>query len=698
MKQFLLAVSLFSTLIINAQMKYPVTRKTDQTDEYFGKKVADPYRWLEDDNSQETMAWVKEQNLVTAEYLSKIPYREKIKQRLEEIINYERFSAPFKKAGVYYYYGNNGKQNQNVLYRMRKLDEEPEVIIDPNKLSADGTTSLGSISISKDGKYLAYQVSSAGSDWAEIRIMDLSKKSILKDTLKWIKFSGMAFKGNGFYYSRYDAPEKGNEYSKKNEYHKIYYHTIGEPQSNDKLIYEDRAHPLRNFSAQVTEDEKYLLIYGSESTSGNSLMVKSLNEDSAPYKIISDNFENDFSVIDNFDNKLLVFTNYQAPNFQILEIDANNTEKNNWKVLISQGKDLLQRASIGGNYIICSYLVDVQNKIILYDKTGLPKGNIALPDIGMADEINCEKDDNEMFFSFSNFTTPTSVYKYDLNKMSRELYRETKTNFNKNEYETKQVFYSSKDGTKIPMFIVHKKGMKMDGSNPCFLYGYGGFNISVTPSFSSLRIPFLENGGIYAVANIRGGGEYGENWHNAGTVFNKQNVFDDFIAAAEYLKSEKYTSTDKLAIHGRSNGGLLIGAVMTQRPDLCKVAIPGVGVLDMLRYHKFTIGWAWVTDYGSSENEKEFLYLYKYSPLHNIKKLAYPSTLIVTGDHDDRVVPAHSFKFAATLQENQQGNNPTLIRIDINAGHGAGKPLSKQLDEWADIWSFVLYNCGVKVN
>jgi len=692
---FLLSIIFFSQL--NAQIKYPQTRKASQIDDYFGKKIEDPYRWLEDDNSKETGEWVIQQNELTNSYLSKITFRNQLKKRLIDLSNYERFSTPFKKGKFYFYYSNNGIQNQNVFNILSDLDANPEVLIDPNTFSKDGTVALGSISISKDGKYLAYEISKAGSDWAEIRVMEIASKKLLKDELKWIKFSGMAFKGDGFYYSRYDEPGLGKELSKKNEFHKVYFHKIGEEQSADKLIFEDKEHALRNFGAQVTEDENYLLIYGSESTSGNSLSLIDLTKQDSKFVNVITNFENDYSVVDNFGSSLLVYTNYKAPNYQLISINANNTKEESWSIIVGQAQDLLKGVQTAGNFILCNYLMNVQSKVLKYDRKGKLIGNVSLPGIGMVDEINSDKDNNEVFFSFTNFTTPVSAYKYNVEKDFRELYKETKVPFNANDYETKQVFYKSKDGNSIPMFLVYKKGIVLDGQNPCFLYGYGGFNISVTPSFSATRMVFLENGGIYAVANIRGGGEYGENWHDAGTIFNKQNVFDDFISAADYLKKEKYTSTEKLAIHGRSNGGLLIGAVITQRPDLCKVALPGVGVLDMLRYHKFTIGWAWATDYGTSDNEKEFINLLKYSPLHNVKKVAYPATMIITGDHDDRVVPAHSFKFAATLQENQVGNNPILTRIDINAGHGAGKPLAKTIDEWSDIWSFVFFNLGMQL-
>jgi prolyl oligopeptidase len=676
--------------------KYPKTKKVDTVDVYFGTKVSDPYRWLEDDNSKETAEWVKQENAVTYDYLSKIPFREKVKTRLTQLWNYEKISAPVKHGAYYYFYKNDGIQNQSVLYKQKDLGGEATVALDPNKLSTDGTVALGGTGFDKKGKYMAYAFSKAGSDWEEINIIEVETGKKLPDALKWVKFSGISFKGDGFYYSRYDAPTVGKELSKKNEYHKVYFHKIGEDQSKDVLVYEDKNNPLRNFGAGVTDDERFLIITGSESTSGNNLLVKDLNNPKSEFKTIVSNFENDFNVIDNNDDILLVQTNYAATNYQLIGIDFNNPSAKLWRTIIGQTNDLLKDVTISEKKLIANFLVDVQSRLLRYNFAGELLGDIELPQVGMVDAISSNRESSELFFTFQNWTTPQEIYKYDVNKNNRELYKKPTVPFSTDVFETKQVFYNSKDGTKVPMFITYKKGLEINGDNPCFLYGYGGFNISVTPSFSASRMVFLENGGIFAIANLRGGGEYGEKWHKAGTVLNKQNVFDDFISAAEFLIKEKYTSSDKLAIHGRSNGGLLIGAVMTQRPDLFKVALPGVGVLDMLRYHKFTIGWAWATDYGTSADEKEFSYLLKYSPVHNVKQVAYPATMVVTGDHDDRVVPAHSFKFAATLQANQQGSNPTLIRIDVNAGHGAGKPTSKQIDEWSDIWSFVMYNLGMK--
>lgn len=678
-------------------IQYPQTKKVDTSNTYFGATIADPFRWLEDDNSAETAEWVKAENKVTFDYLSKIPYREKIKERLTKVWNYTRCGTPFKEGNYTFFFKNDGIQNQSVLYVQEGATGEPHVLIDPNKLSADGTTALSSPDPSKDGKMLAYMLAQAGSDWNEIHVIDVKTGTDLKDVIKWVKFSGISWKGDkGFYYSRYDAPSDGHTYSKKNEYHKVYYHTIGEAQEKDVLVFEDKEHPQRNFSGMITDDEKYLIIQGEESTSGTSLMVKDLSKPNSPYKVIVDNFENNYGVVDNIGDQLLVITDKNAPKYQLVLIDPNKPQPENWKKIIPESSDLLQSASIGNGKIIAKFLKDVTSRIYVYDMEGKQENEIKLDGLCMVDEINAKKKDSVMFYSFVTYTNPTTIYKYNLATNQSSVYFKPQIDFKSDDYETKMVFYPSKDGTKIPMFITSKKGLVLDGNNPCFLYGYGGFNISNTPRFSTSNIIFLEQGGIYAVANLRGGGEYGEEWHKAGTKCSKQNVFDDFIAAADYLVKEKYTTNAKLAIHGRSNGGLLVGATMTQRPDLAKVALPGVGVLDMLRYHKFTIGWAWASDYGTSEKKDEFDCLIKYSPLHNVKTAEYPATMILTGDHDDRVVPAHSFKFAATLQEKQKGSNPALIRIDVNAGHGAGKPTSKLIEEQADIWSFVFYNLGVE--
>ncbi|MCW3104078.1 MAG: prolyl endopeptidase [Bacteroidetes bacterium] len=678
------------------KMNYPVTRKTDSADTYFGTKVPDPYRWLEDDKSAETGEWVKAQNKVTFDYLGSIPFRDKIKERLTKIWNFAKVSSPFKKGKRYFFYKNDGIQNQSVLYVQEGVNGTAKLLLDPNTLAADGTASLGGLSVSKDGKYLAYSINRAGSDWSEIYTMEIESGKKLTDEIKWVKFSDIAWKGNGFYYSAYDEPKGGSELSNKNEYHKVFYHKIGDAQAKDELVYEDKNHPLRNFSTGVTEDEKLLLLYGSESTSGTTLAVKDLTKADEWHYVVS-NFEHNYSVIHNNGNKLLVVTDEGAPKYQLLEIDfTQKPDQENRRKIIPESSDLLEHVSLCNGKLIAQYLKDVTTRLYVYDMNGKKENEITLPGICKVEGFDSDKDDSLAFFSYNTFTAPASVYKYNIvtNKMS--VWFKPEIDFKSEDYETKQVFYTSKDGTKIPMFITHKKGIKMDGTNPCFLFGYGGFNSYYSPEFRIDRAVFLENGGVYAIPGLRGGGDYGEDWHKAGTKCQKQNVFDDFIAAAEYLIKENYTTSSRLAIHGRSNGGLLVGAVMTQRPDLAKVAIPTVGVLDMLRYHKFTIGWAWASDYGTSDNQEEFNCLIKYSPLHNVKEVEYPATLVTTGDHDDRVVPAHSFKFIATLQEKQKGSNPVLVRIDTNAGHGAGKPTSKQIEEYADIWSFVFYNLGMK--
>jgi prolyl oligopeptidase len=679
------------------KMSYPATRKTDSADTYFGTTIPDPYRWLEDDRSAETGEWVKEQNKVTFDYLATIPYRDKIKERLTKIWNFAKVSAPFKKGKRYFFYKNDGIQNQSVLYVQEGLNGTPKLLLDPNTLAADGTASLGGLGVSKDGKYLAYSINRAGSDWSEIYTMEIESGKKLADEIKWVKFSDIAWKGNGFYYSAYDAPKGGSELSDKNEFHKVYYHKIGDAQSKDELIYEDKKNPLRNFAASISEDEKLLYLYGSESTSGTTLAVKELGNPASGFTWLVNNFENNFGVVHNEGTKIYVITDKGAPKYQLLEIDIHGKpDYENWKKIIPESNDLLESVSLCNGKIVAKYLKDVTSRLFIYDMNGKQEKEITLPGICKVDGFDSDKDDSLAFFSYNTFTAPASIYKYNIVTNTMSVWFKPEIDFKSDDFETKQIFYTSKDGTKIPMFITHKKGITLDGNNPCFLFGYGGFNSYYSPEFRIDRAVFLENGGIYAIPGLRGGGDYGEDWHKAGTKCQKQNVFDDFIAAAEYLIKEKYTSSQKLAIHGRSNGGLLVGAVMTQRPDLAKVAIPTVGVLDMLRYHKFTIGWAWATDYGTSENKEEFDCIIKYSPLHNVKEAEYPATLVTTGDHDDRVVPAHSFKFIATLQEKQKGNNPVLVRIDTNAGHGAGKPTSKQIEEYADIWSFVFHNLGMK--
>ena len=688
---------LFTSLCLNAfsQMIYPVTKTVKQTDAYHGIKVEDPYRWLEDDNSPETKQWVELENKATDKYLSQIPYREKVKARLTELWNFDKMSAPFKKGKYFFSFKNDGLQNQSVFYTQNSLLDKPTVLLDPNTLSEDGTTSLSGTAISKDGNYLAYGISKAGSDWVEIHVKDINTRQDLSDVIKWVKFSDISWKGNGFYYSRYDAPKSGKDFTDKNEFHKVYYHTVGTTQDNDALVYQDKDHADRNFSAQTTHDENYLIIYGSESTSGQSFMVKDLSNPQSKFIPIVTNFDNEYSVMENIGNQFYVFTNYKAPRYKLVKISMNNPAQDNWEDVLAEKEHLLEGVSFCGNKIISNYLENVSSKLYLHTLTGKVEKEIALPGLCKVNAVNSSREENFAFYSVVSYTSPEEIYYYDAKVFTSKRIFKPNTPLKQNEYETEQVFYKSKDGTKIPMFIIHKKGLVLDGNNPCFVFGYGGFNISLTPEYRIDRAVFIEAGGIYCVPNIRGGGEFGEEWHMNGTKCKKQNVFDDFIAACDYLVEKKYTSHEKLAIHGRSNGGLLIGAVMTQRPDIAKVAIPTVGVLDMLRFHLFTIGRAWTVDYGCSENKEEFDCLYKYSPLHNVKKGDYPATLVLTGDHDDRVVPAHSFKFAATLQKNASNKNPVLIRVDVNAGHGSGKPTSKQIEEFADMWSFVFYNLGM---
>jgi prolyl oligopeptidase len=681
-----------------SMLPYPETKKVDTVDNYFGTTIADPYRWLENDTTAETAAWVEAQNKVTQHYLAQIPFREQIKNSLTEIWNYEKVSAPYRKGEYYYYSKNDGLQNQSVIYYKKGLEAEEKVFLDPNKLSDDGTVSLGGLYFSNDYKYAAYTISRSGSDWNEIYVIDIEKGSLTKDVIKWVKFSGAAWRGNGFYYSRYDEPKGVSELSNQNQFQKVYYHTLGEDQAKDKLIFEDKNHPLRYFGADVSEDERYLYIYASEGTSGSEILIQDLKNPNGKIEVLLPGFEFNYSIVDNIDNNVLVLMDNGASNYRVVSIDPKNKSKENWKTIIDEQKELLEGVKVVGNKIYANYLKDASSTVVEYSIDGQSKKNIELPGIGTLAFAPASKKDSFMFYSFSNFTTPGTIYKLDIATGKSSLYIKPNFKINTDNFETKQVWFTSKDGTKIPMFVVHKKGIKLDGTNPTLLYGYGGFNISLTPAFSVSNMYFMEQGGIYAQVTLRGGGEYGEEWHKAGMLEKKQNVFDDFISAAEYLISEKYTSSERLAISGRSNGGLLVGACMTQRPDLFKVALPGVGVLDMLRYHKFTIGWGWAVEYGASNQQDQFNYLLKYSPLHNVKdSVSYPATLITTADHDDRVVPAHSFKFAATLQEKHKGENPILIRIDSKAGHGAGKPTSKIIEEVADIWSFVFWNFNYNI-
>ena len=678
-------------------IQYPETKKGSVSDDYWGTQVIDPYRWLEDDRSQETEDWVIAQNQLTHSYLEQIPCRDKLRERFTALMNYPKYSYPQKINNKYYFYKNDGLQNQSVLYELDSLTAEPSVLLDPNHLSEDGTIALSRASFSKDGKYLAYSISKSGSDWNEIFVMEVATRQLLPDHIEWVKFSGISWQGEGFYYSAYDRPEAGKEYSNKNEYHKVFYHRLNDQQTQDKIIFENKKHALRNCSAGVSEDEKFLFIVETESTSGNSVWLKDLTKANAQAVLIAPGFDSDFSVIDHYEGKIYVLTNYQAPNQQLMVVDPARPQLKNWQTLIPESKHVIKDVSLIGGQLFVNYMQDASNHLYAYDTSGRLLHEIELPTIGTVG-ISGKHDDNEAFYMFTSYTYPPTIYRYDVAENTAELFRKSEVSFNAEDYVSEQVFYSSKDGTQIPMSIIYKKGLKKNGKNPTMLYGYGGFNISLLPSFSVTRIPFLEQGGIYAIANLRGGGEYGEAWHKAGTKMQKQNVFDDFIAAAEYLIAANYTNSKKLAISGGSNGGLLVGACMTQRPDLFAVAIPEVGVLDMLRYQKFTIGWAWATDYGTAEESEEmFAYLLNYSPLHNLKAgAAYPATLITTGDHDDRVVPAHSFKFAATLQEHHSGTTPTLIRIDVKAGHGAGKPISKIIDAQTDVWAFVMQNLGMK--
>ena len=678
------------------ETKYPESKTIDHVDTYFGVDVADPYRWLEDDRSEETAEWVKAENEVTFAYLNNIPFRDKIKDRLKHLLNYERISAPTKYGKWNYYYRNDGLQNQNVYYRELVDGGEKEVFLDPNNFKEDGTISLASTSFTKDGSLMAYLISEGGSDWRKAIVLNTETKEIVGDTLKDIKFSGLSWQGNdGFYYSSYDKP-KGSELSEMTQQHKIYFHKLGTSQNNDKLIFGGDDQVRRYAGAYLTEDENYLIITASTSTSGNELYIKDLQSSDAPIVTIVGNFDSEQYVLDNDGTTLFIQTSMDAPNNRIVKVDVSNPVSENWIDLIPENEMVLDGSTAGGK-IFAHYLEDAKTKIVQYNREGKMERVIDLPGIGTARGFNGELTDKELYYSFTSFTNPSSIYKYKINDGTSEEYRSPKVDFNPDDYVTKQVFYSSKDGTKVPMFIVHKKGVELDGKNPTYLYGYGGFNISLRPSFSPNRIVWLENGGVYAQPNLRGGGEYGEKWHLAGTKMDKQNVFDDFIAAGEYLIEAGYTSSQYLAIAGGSNGGLLVGATMTQEPDLAQVAFPAVGVMDMLRYNKFTAGAGWAFDYGTAEDSKEmFEYLKGYSPLHNIKEgVNYPATMVTTADHDDRVVPAHSFKFAATLQNAQAGERPVIIRIETDAGHGAGTPISKAIEQTADRYAFAWYNMGI---
>ncbi|WP_139361699.1 prolyl oligopeptidase family protein [Spirosoma sp. 209] len=679
----------------NPSLSYPATRKIDQVDTYHGTSVADPYRWLEDDRSAETAAWVTAQNKVTFDYLAQIPYRRQFQTRLEQVYNYPKYSAPSRKGDWYYFSKNDGLQNQSVLYRQRGLDGKPEVVIDPNKLSTDGTTRLGAFSLSKDGAYAVVGTSKGGSDWQEYRIMDLATKTYLPETLEWVKVSGAAWQGNGFYYSRYPKPE-GSALAAKNENHQVFFHTINTPQSADRLVYEDAANPQRFHIVGTTDDERFALLTISDrgkGKDGNALLVMDARAKTTGFvPVIGEVTNFTYSVLDNDGADLLIETNADAPNNKIMRY---STASKKWTPVLPEKPEPLVSARTAGGKLFAEYSKDVTSRVYVYSYQGKLENEIKLPTLGSADGFGGEKDDKFVFYTFTSFTFPPTIYRYDLASRKSTVFRAPEVDFKPTDYETKQVFFTSKDGTRVPMFLTYRKGLQLDGTNPTLLYGYGGFNISLPPGFNPLRIPFLEQGGIYVQVNLRGGSEYGETWHEQGMKLKKQNVFDDFIGAAEYLIAQKYTSPARLAIQGGSNGGLLVGAVMNQRPELFRVAVPQVGVMDMLRFHKFTIGWNWIADYGSADNADEFKALYAYSPLHNLKPgLNYPATLITTADHDDRVVPAHSFKYAATLQEVYKGTNPVLIRVDVNSGHGASNT-KKNIETTADIYSFILWNMGI---
>ncbi len=682
-------------------VNYMNTKKVDTIDTYFGVEVKDPYRWLEDDRSAETEAWVTAENDLTFGYLDKIPFREELKERLSSLWNYEKVGAPFKEGGYTYFYKNDGLQNQYVIYRY-KTDENAntaEVFLDPNTFKEDGTISLGNMSFSEDGNIVAYSISEGGSDWRKVLVMNPETKEIVEDTLIDVKFSGLSWRDNdGFYYSSYDKPE-GSELSAKTDQHKLFYHKLGTPQKEDQLIFGGIAlEKHRYVGGNVSEDNRYLQVTASVSTSGNKLFLKDLSKPNSEFVTILDHTDSDSYIIENVGAKLYIVTNLDAPNKKIVTVDASDPSPENWVDFIPETEHVLSPSTAGG-FFFTEYMVDAVSKVIQYDYDGNLTRTIKLPGVGSVGGFYAKKEEKEVFYSFTNYVVPGSIYKYQIAEGTSEVFRKPKIDFNSDNFESKQVFYTSKDGTKVPMIITHKKGLALNGKNPTILYGYGGFNISLTPSFSSTNAVWMEQGGVYAVPNLRGGGEYGKKWHNAGTKLQKQNVFDDFIAAAEYLIDTKYTSSDFLAIRGGSNGGLLVGATMTQRPDLMKVALPAVGVLDMLRYHTFTAGAGWAYDYGTSEDSKEmFEYMKGYSPVHNVTKgTQYPATLITTGDHDDRVVPAHSFKFAAELQEKQSGDNPVLIRIETDAGHGAGTPVTKTIEQYADIFGFTFYNMGFDV-
>ncbi|HTG87286.1 MAG TPA: prolyl oligopeptidase family serine peptidase [Pyrinomonadaceae bacterium] len=683
------------------KLVYPESRKGDQVDDYFGTKVADPYRWLEDDRKPEVQAWVEAQNKVTFGYLDRIPYREKLKTRLTELFNYPRISAPFRRGDTYFFTKNDGLQNQSVYYIQQGVNGKPEVFLDPNTFSTDGTSVLSAFSLSKDGKYLAYGISTGGSDWVTVSVMEVATRKKLSDEVLWIKNAGVSWQGDGFYYSRYPAPEKGKELTSKNEFQTVYFHKVGQPQAEDVLVYEDKEHPQRFQGVGTTEDERFAILSISErgkGKKGNSLFYKDLKADDANFSpIIAEIGDDSYNVIDNVDDKFLIRTSKNAPNGRVVLVDPKNPDEKNWKDVLPERTEPLQGAGTAGGKLFASWRKDVATRAYVFSLTGKLENEIQLPGVGTAGGFGGLNDDKYVFYNFSSFNFPSTIYKYDIATKKSSVFRTVDIpGFKPENYETKQVFYNSKDGTRVPLFLVYKKGLKLDGNNPTLLYGYGGFNVVTAPGFNSLRMALLEQGVVYASANMRGGGEYGEKWHEAGTKLKKQNVFDDFIAAAEWLIANKYTNSNKLAIQGASNGGLLVGAVSNQRPELFRVVIEQAGVMDMLRFQKFTIGWNWIADYGSAEEkEAEFKALYAYSPIHNIKQGGkYPATLITTADHDDRVVPAHNYKYAAALQAAQGGDAPVLIRIDTNSAHGASNT-TKSIEQTRDIYAFLFENLGV---
>lgn len=694
----ILMAAMASTAVTAQNIQYPKAEKTGVKDTYFGITVADPYRWLENDTSAQTAAWVAAENAITNAYLAKIPFRQKLQKRLTELSNYEKIGAPRKRHGKWYFYKNDGLQNQYVMYVMDELGGTPHVFLDPNTLSDDGTVALGGVYFSHNGRWAAYSISRSGSDWQEFYVIDLKTGRLTSDHIQWAKFSGADWQGDGFYYSAYDAPEQGKEFSNVNETHKIYYHKVGTPQSEDVLFYQNPVYPKRFYGVSVDEDETMMFLYESGEGSGNNLYVRDLRQPNSQFIQMTTDMDYQYSPIYSEGNTIYLYTNYGAPKARIMKADIRHPGIADWQELIPEQPNTLSGISVINRQLILTYQQDVFDHAYVYGLDGQLHHEVKLPSVGSVGFIGDEKEP-ECFYSFTSFTQPGTIYRYDMDRNESTLYSAPTIKFRQEDFVSEQVFFLSKDGTRIPMSLTYKKGLKRNGKNPVYLYGYGGFNISLGPGFSAMRIPFLENGGIYAQVNLRGGGEYGEEWHIAGTKMQKQNVFDDFIGAAEWLIREGYTSNEKIAIVGGSNGGLLVGACMTQRPDLFRVAVPEVGVMDMLRYHKFTIGWNWAPDYGTSEDSKEmFEYLLGYSPLHNLKPgTSYPATLVTTADHDDRVVPAHSFKFAATLQECHQGNNPVLIRIDTKAGHGGGKPLAKVIEEQADIYGFIMYNLGMKM-